>query len=682
MTTPDRLALKRLPDKSFVLFGAVVSDTKSDVTLSMPDGSTASHPKAGLLFVSVGSLNHFARLDPAALQDAFEAEPRGVFEQALIDSSKPLAVSDLKRKLVDAGLPAASVDKSWNALKKEIEGSPDVRVSGEGAARKLAWSGNPATRLAAFVRHELPTTAAAHEVDASGHGDDGVSATEPGGPAQVDHENSEIAAMATGPRAADHGPEELTEAQDAVDPEGASRAGLIPALSRLLGADAPASMTDLIRSTLRVGAALSSVSGSDLKALAVAAESEEQLLDVLLLVRERLIQSRQGARPQSLPPDVASAALESAVGEATRVPRVQVHFPRFAARVVQRTALDELPLALIARVFVRAASCEDASSDPSRHLLDLASALADRVKTSVGQEWSSADSAIADIARGMNRLPVDSDGPRTRFLAGLYEIRRQHLDGELLWRNVDMHALDQGAGGALRRALLDPDLAERIVKPEVLKFAAECRTRHGLGQLIALRGSFAQYLDERTIAEAMSRVAKEDRKAQEWYEGLRQQSQLEDSMRQRDDARLAADQARRAAGEAEQRAAKASADRDEAMAALHRASQSNALASDAQLRQAKLDVLKTLANLAVTIRSSVAAQEDPALLQRVGFALQREGLSETATTGETVKYDPVLHDAQGEHIDPGDAVSVGRPGYTYDSGDEELVLVKAHVSAI
>jgi uncharacterized protein YukE len=86
---------------------------------------------------------------------------------------------------------------------------------------------------------------------------------------------------------------------------------------------------------------------------------------------------------------------------------------------------------------------------------------------------------------------------------------------------------------------------------------------------------------------------------------------VEAATHERDNALEEAVRARSVAEEAARRLDKVVAERDAAKAALNRASQENVQASEAQLRQAKLDVLKTLANLAVTIKESAAAMDDP-----------------------------------------------------------------------
>lgn len=687
LSTPDRLALRREPDKSFTLLGLVTANTKSEVTVTTPGGVVERFPRGGIIFVAHGSLNHFARLDPEGLQRAFDGAPRAVFEQALVDAQSPLSAADLKGKLIQAGLAPASVDKAWEAVRQALEGSSDVKFTGERSARKFSWNGESRTRLRAYIAGtsaepsddrapEEPTSANSVQGEPTPWSTPRAESLDPAAASGVSEpvEVPEVPAFpATGPREA----KTLADGkQDQLEPQGI----LAAMLTRVLATAAPLSLDEIAGSVLRIGSALSSVPVKELRVLADVPEEQRALVSMLLVAREREVRLWPNV-PETVDPAMAGAAIEAAIGEVSRSERDRRLLARFASRILQRTDLAAIPLPLVASAFVRSAGAESAS-ELSQPLLDLAGALADRTKTSVGQEWDHTDAIIGEIARAVNRLPLDESGPRSRFLAALFEIRRKHLGNDLLWKNVDLDGLDLAAGGVMRRALLDDDVAERIIRPEVERYMAACSTRHGVARLIALRGSFARFIDAGAVTAVLERVARDDPKAGEWFRGLRQQDRMNAATLERDLAIQDAARARMLAEGAEKRTEKALAERDVARSALNRASQANVQASDAQLRQAKLDVLRSLASLAVTIKDSTAAKDDPALLQRLGFALRREGLVEIAVLGETVTYDPALHDAQGEHIDPGTSVSVGRSGYTYDSGDESLVLVKAHVSVI
>lgn len=510
-------------------------------------------------------------------------------------------------------------------VRKTFEDEPGVRANGEGSARKFAWKGSPETRLLPYIdaSHvvapprpapveavtDAPAPSPANGQDPLDHSVTDTTAAAPVVPEMPSLPGESVAQAASATATRDAAV--VTAAQTSTSDEPAlPKNQLLGLLEKWLGSSSPQTLEDVERSVLQIGAALTPVPVKDLKALADVPSLERPLALLLLLARERETKL-WASEPEALDPSASSAAVESAIAESYRTSPASDLFARFVVRVARRTDLHQLPLALVAGAFARATALESVPSRSSSHQ-DLAAVLAERTRTSVGEDWTQADQRVKDVAIGMNRLPLDEEGPRSKFLAALFDIRRQHLDGDLLWKSIELDDLHRAAGGVMRRALLDPDLAERIVRPAVAQFAAECFTRHDLGKLVTLRGTFAAYVDERALTAAMARVAKDDRKAAEWFRGLRQQELLDSVAKQRDAAVHEAETAKAATAEAEDRAARALADRDAASAALKRSSERAVQASDAQLRQAKLDVLRSLASLAVTIRESAAANEDPA----------------------------------------------------------------------
>jgi molecular chaperone GrpE (heat shock protein) len=200
--------------------------------------------------------------------------------------------------------------------------------------------------------------------------------------------------------------------------------------------------------------------------------------------------------------------------------------------------------------------------------------------------------------------------------------------------------------------------------------------------LIALRGSFARFISAGALTAAMERVAQNDARAAEWMVHLRRDETVSELRDKAIEATRAAEDAETRATGAQSQLERLNTELATVREQLRKAVEHNADAGEAQLRQAKLDVLRSLANLASHVLGSQAAQEDPSLSQRVEFTLRREGLSIIGSSGESVPYDPALHDAQGQHVNPGSPVSVGRGGYTYDAGNETVVLAKALVSAM
>src|SRR5204863_178274 len=81
-----------------------------------------------------------------------------------------------------------------------------------------------------------------------------------------------------------------------------------------------------------------------------------------------------------------------------------------------------------------------------------------------------------------------------RVLAAAYGARKALLKTEQPWRNTDVQSLSTAMDGPLRRALLDPDIEQTVVRPAVRALAKDCSTRHELSQLLGLRGAMTVFV--------------------------------------------------------------------------------------------------------------------------------------------------------------------------------------------
>jgi hypothetical protein len=652
LTAPERLAIRRERDKTFTLLGSVESADRDQVTFTTPSGTTESVTRRDIIFVEVGSLNHFARLDPERLSEAFRAAPLAVFEQALIDASGELSGAQLRAKLVQAGLDSDLVETRWSELRTSLESGAGVKTVRSGSTTKYSWKGDRAPRLREFVP--------------PAHSQAPATATEP----EPKPDSKQIATA----------PQDTVAKAPSTEPEVKGDSSLAGLLRQIMGKDAPRQHSELSDSVLRVANSLRDVPEDSLTVLATVPSEERELVRILLALRPKKSDLWPDA-PAQLEPWMVSAALTSAVGEASRERRDAASFASFATRLVRRTDLSAIPLHLIAHVFVVAAGSTGAQT-PAKPVLDLAGFLADRISTSTDSEWSEMNSLLPRVGRELSRLPLDADGPRSRCLAAVFVVRRDLLLGELLWRGIDFDALDEATVGVLRRCLMDPDIADFVVKPRVQDFVAHCSTRHGLGRVVGMRGQFAKYVSAESIAEAVRRVASNDANVSGWLNLLQQKHVVDAALRARDEAVASVTESTAERADLERRLVMLQEQIAATKADLLRASAANKSVDEAHLRQAKLDVLRTLATLALTIKSSATASADATLSQRVDFALSREGLEPIAAAGASASYDPAVHDALGRHIDPGEPVSVGRAGYTYTDADIRLVLIKAQVSAV
>jgi hypothetical protein len=102
--------------------------------------------------------------------------------------------------------------------------------------------------------------------------------------------------------------------------------------------------------------------------------------------------------------------------------------------------------------------------------------------------------------------------------------------------------------------------------------------------------------------------------------------------------------------------------------------------TDAQQRQATLDGVRALAELASEVEELAANDASArALVHRVRSRVRLSGLEPIERAGDQVAFDRRRHEPIGAPIAAGATVTVVRPGYTWKSPDEEVLVAKAVV---
>jgi hypothetical protein len=102
--------------------------------------------------------------------------------------------------------------------------------------------------------------------------------------------------------------------------------------------------------------------------------------------------------------------------------------------------------------------------------------------------------------------------------------------------------------------------------------------------------------------------------------------------------------------------------------------------SAARLRQAELDGLRSLGELAGEVEELVANEVDPGvLIRRVRARLKRSGLEPIDRAGEETAFDRKVHQPIAGSIRDGAAVTVVRPGYVWTGDGISLLIGKAVV---
>jgi hypothetical protein len=100
----------------------------------------------------------------------------------------------------------------------------------------------------------------------------------------------------------------------------------------------------------------------------------------------------------------------------------------------------------------------------------------------------------------------------------------------------------------------------------------------------------------------------------------------------------------------------------------------------ARERQLRIGAMRALAESIMEVEELAAAGADAAVtVERVRAMAKRQSLTPIGRAGAAMAYDPAQHSAIGPAPIPGVPVLVIRPGYLWQSGEEEILLGKAQV---
>jgi predicted transcriptional regulator len=97
-------------------------------------------------------------------------------------------------------------------------------------------------------------------------------------------------------------------------------------------------------------------------------------------------------------------------------------------------------------------------------------------------------------------------------------------------------------------------------------------------------------------------------------------------------------------------------------------------------RQAEIDAVRLLAELASEVEELIVNEtEPPVLIRQVRAWVKRSGLDPVGRAGEETKFDRTRHQPIIGRINDGAPVIVVRPGYIWKTRDEDVLLGKAVV---
>lgn len=681
----DRIVLRKGPGPAFEEVGTLLADAASEWTVQLADGSVAQLPKSGHPAVLRGGVNHVLRAYPGLMARVFEQQPQSVVNQLLQEAAKPQGSADIKRRLQsDLGVDSAEIDKHWAALLRYLKSSDSISAHGSKPVRYL-WRGPRSSPglLQRFLEPSGPEQPASRASVPSAQspvdqGDATKPAAHPSDLTTPDAPRTTAQAVNPGLSSSEIGEHQPGLSRAEVSSQSSSD---LAALLRSLGGPRDLTHTrDVAAHLLRCGRALSTLTDEDLGPLLDVSEAEKATVTALLATlpkRNRLLDQRNLHLDDATAADVLQGAIGE-IGRASGSERQELSkpFANLANRTLGPPAPAAVPAALVGRV-LSTLSTHAPGEDKVRDRV--ASVLASQLREDdMGEATQFASSDLRHIARAVKDLPVEGRSGRTLLIAAIYRVNPEALRHPAWWTDLTFEQAVEGSA-TLSAALLDDHISQTHVAPLVRRFLSSASSRSAWSQLFGAPPELARHVTGQEIRAAWERISGADEVARLWLDIVSDRSTLE-TLQRREMAAVAESQ-RSAEGRA---AAEAQLDHSELelerMTTELRAMREEAhTASEAHDRQVKLDVVTTLANLAISVLQSPKARQDVSLVQTLEYLTGREGLAPLESAGQRVAYRPTVHDSLGQSLEPGSPVSVVRPGYTYASEKEEIVLIKAQV---
>jgi hypothetical protein len=674
-----KVLLRRLDGMSFEEVGTVVAVHGRLVTV---DG-IAEPFEIGKSFnvVPAGGILHINRVAHDRLGEVLQHDPQAVVAQLLSESGK-LSARAIKQRILELGFDSSEVDKAWTKAKKQLLSMPQVSTKGSSRQPEYAWEGSsPKPTLADMVGVSVsPTSSVGSVADAPrpsrAASDNDTDTADYKSAAIDDHELSPP--LTTGSEAA------ADAARPSAEPEPDDPRSVLTAIRALEpGIDLP-SVPALRKGLLATARELRKHDDSTLQGLLDNTAGRARRLAAAVLVslprKSPLGDNAAGV----LDVDTTQQLVIGALDEIARTPASRRRWLGEAAgylieRTLLRSSEAETPTTTLVQILVATPSFGLKSS----RLLE---AVADRLARELRREPSPTASEVADwdlggIARALAHLRYQRSGARSALVTALYRVLPSGLMAqERWWTNIRLQDLIDAGDGNLAPVLEDPEVSEEVVAPLVQRALRDASSRRSLGLLFAAPAPLAKHIEPDKFRRAFERAAIADSYASDWLGSLTDRSAVDRAEEEVREARTATRKAEERAAEAKARTIQVTTENDRLKAMVSRAHQASVAMSTGHERQIKLDLVRTLAVLALDVRQSQAAESDPALIRQVDYLTRREGLQTIQFAGDRVAFDPTRHDSLGVHLDPGSPVIVLRPGYTWSSEHEDLVLVKAQVA--
>jgi len=653
--------VERKSDSSPGRVGAIVSQKSPSVFVVDWDDGPLANVKIGLLFTRTifGSARFLQITDPQSLTTLFSEKPLRVFLMGLFEMHSPSTAVKLRDNVASCGLPIADVAKAWKSVQRAFEAEPHVAKS----ASTYRWSGED------FDFPEYVITTSERPADTFKVSDE----PSVGAPVALEVKSSAGASLPV--------------------PKSTS--------------------TTAARSTGDSGSLLHFANGAELDEAVLKTQLRTPLAIAAALQKARLgpwhatDQVAASTADRRLFPFIASshgqlAIMESNEFQSWLVASTGLELLRSAAdefRTIisaKRTEYQGAFVALAKRVAAAASSksstrswidaleaLKNDQSDTAATVQGIVvSALANAIRaSSAGPEsWSAKD--LMDVGSAVANMPFHNSGGRSALVSSVARTSPEVLKASIWWRGFDFKAAAEVGDGDLSFALGLPEVAQNTLRFVIDEVVRATDSRRKLGLLFSSSTTVVEHIAAPDMVAAFRRSASIDPSTRRWLEALSNSERLDSLSSELLQAQEEAVNSRRAGEELGSEVSSLTQANENLRQELHSASTSTEGLRDRERRQLQIGSIRALAQLALLVESEADRLDAAALVARTRSFAVRQGLIPVGMIGETVDFDPSIHESPGSRPKPGETVNVVRPGYEWTLDNERLVLEKAQVSVI
>lgn len=354
-----------------------------------------------------------------------------------------------------------------------------------------------------------------------------------------------------------------------------------------------------------------------------------------------------------------------------------VAYSRLVSRILKQRPSPKLAPEALARAFV-ALNRSSAESDRGRALDALERTVS--VLTKPTDFLSKID--LPALQAALAELPFNESGPRFKILVALGRSGGAILDDAGWWRGFGWPDILANSTGQLSTILAGSETLMAMTRKIVDETARDVTTRRGLSTLLGGPRFALEHVSPAQMNEIFERVAQNDDLLARWVAEISDLAARDDLVRRASDAESQARASKNAESQAREDLDALSRQLAEVQSHLAALQDASAGLSTRERRQVLIDAAKVVAQVAATVEGDGRGLDHDALTRKVTTLAERFGLHAHARPGESVAFEPTRHSAPGTRPIEGEIVNVARAGYTWDDGEERVVVLPALVSRV